>query len=566
MKQYIALIIILALFSCHSGTKEPAAPPSAKDTAAAPPPANPLESDTLIARNTHIDSVNACSDLFLDSADLDLFISQQHLNDTLARELHNFYNVRNFQYAWFDQDGLSEQALAFSSLYQYSKDSSTGRKWLDRELDILQNADSNAGKLTAIDPTLQRTEMLMTWRFFNFLNDRYPNKKQRLAAYLQLIPVQKRDPLEMARSVIAPGDNEGAGPWYQALAGQLKQYLDWQQKGGWERLPKTHKYYRPGDRAEFITAIKKRLGATGEFPIPGANLRDTAAESRTLDTAAADTSKLFDKKLESAIRSFQHTHGLTSDGHIGPDVIKALNIPVEKRIRQILVNLERMRWMPTDSNRKIIVVNIPEFRLQVLEAGHPALTMNVVVGKEGHSTVLFSGKLNRIIFNPYWNIPPSIVKKEVLPAIENDKDYLEEHDMETTGQEGGLPVIRQRPGELNELGRIKFLFPNSFNIYLHDSPHKQLFNMTRRAYSHGCIRIADPRGLAAWLLQENPDWTKEQIDNVIKDKKEKGVVLENPVPVLIVYYTAWVDEEKKLQFRDDIYSHDSAVAQHLFLP
>jgi murein L,D-transpeptidase YcbB/YkuD len=550
------LVTIIFVFSCRSGTdRRPAPPPAPSATPEARTPVNPLESDTLIARNTSIDPAHAYSDLFLDSADLNLFIEQQHLNDTLARELHNFYNARNFQYAWFDQDGLSEQALAFSSLYQYSKDSSTGRKWLDRELDILQGDDSSGQKLDPIDPTLQRTEMLMTWRFMNFLNDRYPDKKQRLDAYLQLIPVQKQDPLEMARTIIAQPDNGANGPVYQALADQLNDYVQLQEKGGWQRLPKTHRNYRPGDKAGFITAIKKRLQVTGEMPAP-----DTG------DGAIADTSNLFDKKLEKAIKSFQHNHGLTPDGHIGPEVIKALNIPVRTRIKTMLVNLERMRWLPADSDRQVIIVNIPDFRLQVLEAGHPALTMNVVVGKEGHSTVLFSGRLNRIVFNPYWNIPPSIVRKEVMSAMEKDKDYLDEHDMEMTGQERGLPVIRQRPGDKNELGRIKFLFPNSFNIYLHDTPHKELFSRTRRAYSHGCIRVADARGLAAWLLQDMPDWSKEKIGEVIDEKKEKGVVLKDPVPVLIVYYTAWVDEEKKLQFREDIYAHDSAVAQHLFLP
>ena len=545
--RYLLFVLLLSLtvFACHENPKNPA-PAAPQESNAIRTPANPLESDTLIARNTNIDAAQAYSDLFLDSADLNLFIEQQHLNDTLSRELHNFYNVRNFQYAWFDQDGLSEQALAFSSLYQYSKDSSTGRKWLDRELDLLQTADSSDDKLNPIDPTLQRTEMLMTWRFMNFLNDRYPDKKQRLAAYLQLIPVQKRDPMEMAEAIVKQDDNSSTGPQYRDLVEKLKQYLDWEKAGGWERLPKLRRNYKPGDKAPEITTIKKRLRITGEL-------------------SGDDTSRVFDKALEKAVKEFQETHGLTADGHIGPNVVKELNVPLRTRIRQILVNLERMRWLPADVDRQIIRVNIPDFRLQVLDGGHPLLSMNVVVGKEGHSTVLFSGRMNRIIFNPYWNIPPSIVRKEVLPAMEKNPDYLQDHDMETTGQEGGLPVIRQRPGEKNELGHIKFLFPNSFNIYLHDSPHKELFNMTRRAYSHGCIRIADAPGLAAWLLQDNPDWSKEKIDETIGEGKEKGVALKDPVPVLIVYYTAWVDDEKKMQFREDLYSHDKAVAQHLFL-
>ncbi|GGA98468.1 hypothetical protein GCM10011511_22210 [Puia dinghuensis] len=507
-------------------------------------------SEITIPRNTTIDPAHAYSDLFLDSIDLVDFIRQQHLNDTLANELHNFYNARNFQYAWFTRDGLTEQALAFSTLYQYSQDSSTGRKWLDGELNSLESEDSL--QLTAIDPVLQRTEMLMTWRFMNYLNHRYTDKKQRLTAFLQLIPVRKQVPLDMARSLVADSGMALAtsgmeGPWYQALARELPKYLDWQQAGGWGRLPRTNKSYKPGDKAGFIIAVKKRLLFTGEM-VP------------------SDTTQLFDEQLETAIKAFQGVHGLTPDGRIGPTVIKELNIPVKAQIKQILVNLQRMYWMPADADKQIIIVNIPDFRLQIMDSGRPALAMNVVVGKEGHSTVLFSGRLDRIIFNPYWNVPPSIVKKEILPGMEKDTAYLTKHDMETTGMEQGLPAIRQRPGEKNELGRIKFLFPNSFNIYLHDSPHKELFNMTRRAYSHGCIRVANARGLAAWLLRDMPGWSAEDIDKAIATGQNIGLKLNEPVAVLIVYYTAWVDEENKLQFREDIYGHDSTVAGRLFLP
>lgn len=528
-------------FSCQNHTS------NTPNSSATTPNASARDSsqrETILPRNTKIDPAHAYSDLFLDSSDLIDFITRQRLNDTLAAELQSLYNARNFQFAWFTQDGLTEQALAFSSLYQYSKDTSTGRKWLDRRLDTLQSTES--GQLSAADPVLKKTEMLMSWRFMNYLNDRYPDKKLRMTAFLQLIPVEKRDPLEMAHSTLAQTGKGSPNPWYQALDGQLQKYLDWQQAGGWERLRGTHRSYKPGDSAAFITAVKKRLLFTREMP-------------------GSDTGKLFDKDLETTIKSFQSTHGLTPDGKIGPAVIKELNIPVLARIKQILINLERMRWMPAGSDKQLIIINIPDFRLQILDGGHPVMAMNVVVGKEGHSTVLFSGRLDRIIFNPYWNIPPSIVKKEILPAMEKNKHYLGEHDMEITGQEKGLPVIRQVPGDKNELGRIKFLFPNSFNIYLHDSPHKELFSRTRRAYSHGCIRVADAQGLAAWLLRDTPEWSKEKIAEVIDAGKEKSVGLENPIAVLIVYYTAWVDEEKKLQFREDIYGHDSAVAHRFFL-
>jgi murein L,D-transpeptidase YcbB/YkuD len=226
-----------------------------------------------------------------------------------------------------------------------------------------------------------------------------------------------------------------------------------------------------------------------------------------------------------------------------------------------------MIWMPPadeEDKAKLILVNIPEFVLHVMERRHKVFDMNIVVGKEGHSTVLFSGMLDRISFNPYWNIPRSIVVKEILPEMGKHKDYLKEHDMEITGEKEGIPEIRQLPGEKNELGKIKFLFPNSFNIYLHDSPHKELFSMTQRAYSHGCIRVADAKKLALYLLQSMPEWGEQKVDSILATEKELTVKLQQPVAVLICYFTCWKSEQPALEFRKDIYGHDKRLAKMLF--
>jgi murein L,D-transpeptidase YcbB/YkuD len=178
--------------------------------------------------------------------------------------------------------------------------------------------------------------------------------------------------------------------------------------------------------------------------------------------------------------------------------------------------------------------------------------------------VLFSGNVDRIAFNPFWNVPPSIVTNEILPAMKKHRHYLKEHDMEITGKEDGLPVIRQKPGPRNELGTMKFLFPNSFNIYFHDSPHKDLFRLNQRAFSHGCIRLADPARLALYLLRNKPGWTKEKLDSILATKKEYIVRAPQPEPVLICYFTAWVGDGNILEFRKDIYEHDARVERILF--
>ena len=190
--------------------------------------------------------------------------------------------------------------------------------------------------------------------------------------------------------------------------------------------------------------------------------------------------------------------------------------------------------------------------------------MKIVVGTEAHRTVIFSDELRYVVFSPYWNVPRSIVRNEILPKMNRDPGYLGRMNMERTGTEGGLPVIRQRPGGANALGKVKFLFPNPYNIYLHDSPAKSLFDQTQRAFSHGCIRVSEPFELARYLLKDQPQWTDAAIRKAMNRGSEKWVTLEKKVPVFIYYLTAWVDEAGRVQFRDDIYGHDARMAAHLF--
>lgn len=191
--------------------------------------------------------------------------------------------------------------------------------------------------------------------------------------------------------------------------------------------------------------------------------------------------------------------------------------------------------------------------------------MNVVVGKEGHNTMMFTGNLNQVVFSPYWNVPESIVRKEILPAMESNPNYLAAHNMEQVSNDGDLPVIRQLPGDGNSLGKVKFLFPNSFNIYFHDTPAKALFDKDKRAYSHGCIRLSDPVKMANYILKDDPQWTPDRIDEAMNSGVEKYVKVKDPIPVLITYYTAWVDDNGLLHFADDIYDHDKAIFSKMFI-
>jgi murein L,D-transpeptidase YcbB/YkuD len=268
--------------------------------------------------------------------------------------------------------------------------------------------------------------------------------------------------------------------------------------------------------------------------------------------------------LQQSLQGAQKRMGLTADGVAGPKTMAALNVTVTDRIEQVLVNMERMRWMPKEATGRRLVANIPEFRLHVMDGNKQLFEMKIVVGKSAHKTVVFNDQLKHIVFSPYWNVPQSIVRNEILPALKKDPNYLRRNNMEKTGSSGGIPVIRQKPGADNALGRVKFLFPNSYAIYFHDTPAKSLFDRTERAFSHGCIRLEEPKKLAAYLLQHRNEWTDSRINDAMYSGNEKWVTLKEPVPVVITYFTAWVDEDGVLHYRDDIYGHDKVLADKLF--
>jgi murein L,D-transpeptidase YcbB/YkuD len=306
------------------------------------------------------------------------------------------------------------------------------------------------------------------------------------------------------------------------------------------------KMFKEGKSLPQIVAIKNNLFLTGDLP-------------------QKDSTDLFDENLKSGLRNFQTRFGFKADGKITSEVLAQINVTPVERVRQILINMNRMRWLPQEPEGHLIVVNTPAFILHMYNGKNTVFSMPVVVGKEGHNTTLFSDMLTTIVFSPYWNIPPSIVKNEIIPEMEKDNNYLASNDMEITGENNGLPEVRQKPGPKNSLGKVKFLFPNSFNIYFHDTPAKGLFEKDMRAYSHGCIRLSEPEKMANFLLKDNPKWTPEKIDEAMNSGNEQYVKLKNPIPVFITYYTAWVDDNGTLHFRDDIYGHDKEVASKMFL-
>lgn len=505
------------------------------------------------SRDLSITKSNAYSTLFLDSTDVEAYIASKNVPDSISRRMRSFYNARNYQFAWFSNDGLTEQARGFWNLHDYhttyAKDTTLSDKVFEKRMNALFAEESLT--VNANNKSTVQTEIQMTQHFIQYMMSEYEEGYVKRKEMERFVPQKKRDPLELADSLIKKKhkDNkyfEEANERYGALKNHLAHYYNIVAKGGWQPVTTSAKSLKKGISSPVIAQIKNQLRMTG-------------------DLQGTDTTTVFNDTLEIAIKNFQVRHGYTPDGVVGPAILKELNVPAQVRLQQILMNMERMRWMPNQpKSDNLIVVNIPEFVLHMYEGSKKVWDMNVVVGKEGHNTTMFTGDLNQVVFSPHWNVPPSIVKNEILPAMSRNPDYLASQNMEITGDEGGLPKIRQKPGGENALGQVKFLFPNSFNIYFHDTPSKSLFDRDKRAYSHGCIRLSDPFKMAQYLLRNQPEWSPERIMDAMNSGEEKFVKVKNPVPVFITYYTAWVDERGQLNFRDDIYDHDQKLAKKMF--
>ncbi|HVI48314.1 MAG TPA: L,D-transpeptidase family protein [Chitinophaga sp.] len=511
-------------------------------------------------------------DQSLDSNYINSFLASNHSFDSYDEYIRNFYRKRDFHYAWIDKDSLTEQAGNFINMMKNDasygiKDSSLMNPELQQLIDTLLISDV---KLKRGDTSIPRLEMLLTAQFFAYGNRVWGGLTADSAKDLEwFIPRKKIDMESLLDSMINKKSNafeadEPVNRQYKLLREQLKKLANLEASTKWDSIRIAQKAtYKKGDSAAVIAVIKSRLEAFGDLP-------------------GKDSSTRFNMALDSAVRYFQSRMGLKEDGIIKQSVVDALNTPLEARIRQVLVNMERLRWVPVEPPASYILVNIPEFKMHVYDSGKLAWSCNVVVGKPGANTVIFSKDLRYVVFSPYWNVPPGILAKEVLPGLKRSGGgYLARQNMEIVGASGkvipagsinfskysggNFPyIVRQRPGGRNSLGKVKFLFPNEYNIYLHDTPARYLFGENKRSFSHGCIRVAEPKHLAQWLLRHDTTWTEQKIDDAMNAGKEKFVTLKEKVPVYIGYFTAFVDSQGKMNFRDDVYGHDARLATTLF--
>lgn len=351
---------------------------------------------------------------------------------------------------------------------------------------------------------------------------------------------------------------EPRSPIYENLVAALRRLRGIDDFGTHAALASIAKL-RPGDVDGGVAALRARLVVTGDLADSGGTGAD-----------------IYDDEMVFAVRRFQKRHGLEVDGIVGERTLAQLRVPTRDRVRQIEMSLERVRWLPDEPESRLLLVNIPEFRLHAFDPGswQPVLQMNVVVGAAVRRTTtsVFRAEMKYVEFRPYWNVPRSIARGEMLPKIERQPDYLRSKNLEVVGGAGdslsaatlssGSVRLRQRPGPNNALGLVKFIFPNRFNIYMHDTPEKSLFRYSRRDFSHGCVRLEDPAALAAYLLAEQ-GWDRERVEQAMNGERTFQVNLTSPTSVQIFYVTAVADQDGEMYFYEDIYGHDAALSRQL---
>lgn len=355
---------------------------------------------------------------------------------------------------------------------------------------------------------------------------------------------------------------------FQRMREALVYYRALAAEGGWPTIPEGTTLKRD-DKNPSVIALSERLLIEGD-----------------MGTTEREDPELFDEPIELALKRFQKRHGLPDDGEMGPETLAQLNVSAERRVEQLELNMERRRWLPQDMGWRHITVNIAAFQLKVLEDDVAVMAMRVVVGLPFHHTPVFSDIIRYLVLNPYWHVPRTIAVNDLLPKIKRDPSYLTKKKFKVFRGLGSetreinpstvnwsklnskhFPyVLRQDPGPINALGRIKFMFPNKFNVYLHDSPAQPLFEETQRDFSHGCIRVEQPFELALYLLQQDPLWNRDTLELAMTNAVDRTIPLPEPIPVHLLYWTAWADEDGTIQFREDIYDQDAPLLKALREP
>jgi murein L,D-transpeptidase YcbB/YkuD len=495
-------------------------------------------------------------------------------------ELRRLYEPGGYAPLWVDASGVPK-TIADDALRQFSQAEAEGLDSEDYDLTTLVRT-AHALR-SGSEPLSQRVvpfDVSLSAAMLRYCRHRHLGRVDPRSIGLRLtVPADLHDFPVLVANAIERGEIgelaralEPPLPQYRALRTTLARYRALETQGPIEAPDAPSQPVRPGQPYAGVTRLYRLLLLLGDLPP---------------EVAAPTAGARYEGALVDATRRFQIRHGLEPDAVLGARTIAALRVPLAWRVRQIELALERLRWLPDLGNERLIVLNIPMFRLWAWDTspadGTPTFGMDVIVGRAlTTQTPIFVEQMGEVIFRPYWNVPTSILRNEVLPAIRRDPRYLQREDMEIVrgagddariveatresidGLAGGGLRIRQRPGAGNALGLIKFVFPNQENVYMHGTPARQLFSRSRRDFSHGCVRLADPVSLAEWALEERPEWNRSAILAAIEGSQSIHVRLPRPIQVILFYTTAAVmPEDGTVRFAEDIYRHDRRLDQVL---
>jgi len=484
--------------------------------------------------------------------------------DIQWRNLRRFYSQRQFQPVWFDDIGLNARAQAW--LNTIEKAESHGLDPGDYQLGFFQRHRGDEPVSLRVWIELQLTKALLLY-IKHMLAGRLSPKDMNLDWHIAKPSVNTvarlQHILNTADFQEALDSLQPTQDGYQRLRKALARYLTLQAMGGWPTIP-DGPLLQIGDTDEQMILIRQRLQAEGDLQI-----------------ARVAGKLLFDEMLKDAVEHFQVRYGIDVDGVVGPETRTAMNVPLAERIQQIQFNMERWRWLPQDLGDHYILVNTAGYELTAYEKNQPVFVLRIIAGTPERRTPAVAGPLESIIFNPYWYIPRSIALNDILPLQQRNPGYLARMGIRvftnsqtaltevaverinwTQLNEENFPYqLRQDPGPRNSLGSIKFKFANDYALYLHDTPKKRLFDQETRAFSSGCIRVETAIDLADYLLKNNDTWTKQTIQQTIDSGETVVVDLQDPIPLYLVYWTAWVGSDEHVYFRKDIYGWDQSQSE-----
>ncbi len=511
----------------------------------------------------------------LKNGNQDIFCSTSKLvcgSDLLRR----FYERQEYRPAWINDDGIRPDASTLMGIINQAD--GEGLRPDDYHLASIQEFlcrpdDASTEVAQADCERLADFDLLLTDAFLLYASHLATgrvnpetirsewfirNREVDLVSVLQEAAAEGQ--IQRALDLLRPHNTE-----YSEMKEALLTYRGIVERGGWPIVTRGP-MLRKGDRGERVAALRSRLEVSEDLIATGEEEED-----------------LFDEKLHLAVLRFQERHGLIADGLVGPATLAALNVPAGDRLRQIELNMERWRWLPRDFGHRYLLINTAAYQLFVIENEQVVLKMRVIVGTRYRKTPVFTGKMIYMELNPYWHVPPRIAKEDILPRMRKNPQYLVDQKIRVfRGWKANAPEVdpfsvdwaqvkprnfsfklRQDPGPWNALGRIKFMLPNKFDVYLHDTPAREQFKRPQRNFSSGCIRIEKPIELAGYLLRADPKWSIERILKSIDTRKTQIVRLPEPIVTHVLYLTAWVDQSERVHFRDDIYGRDDILVKAL---